>query len=29
LPDQVHCGLDRIALARADARLRLPLFRSA
>ena len=25
LPDQVHCGLDRIALARADARLRLPL----
>lgn len=25
MPDQVHCDLDRIALARADARLRLPL----
>ncbi len=29
LTEQVHCGLARIALARADARPRLPLFRSA
>jgi len=29
LTDQVHCGLAHIALARADARPRLPLFRSA
>ncbi len=29
MPAQVHCGLARIALARADARPRLPLFRSA
>src|SRR5258708_25217077 len=29
LPDQVHCGPARIALARAEARPRLSLFRSA
>jgi hypothetical protein len=29
LPAQIHCGLARIALARADARPRLSLFRSA